>query len=112
MSQQGEFMCCGGRLHAARESLTRQLSVQAPIPLRSMSCDLIPLLDVCLCVVVVVWSNLIIDFWQSAGGTINHVRSIANINGSSQAKVENDTLWRSELSEWRNSILLYLCLGG
>lgn len=75
MSQQGEFMCCGGRLHAARESLTRQLSVEAQIPLRSMSCDLILLLDVWLSVVVVVWSDLITDFWQKAGGAINNVRS-------------------------------------
>lgn len=65
MSQRGEFMCCGGRLHAARESLTWQRSVEAQIPLRSMSCDLILLLDVCLCVVRAAWSDLIIDFWQT-----------------------------------------------
>lgn len=50
MSQRGEFMCCGGRLRAAREPLTRQLSVEAQIPPRSMSCDLILLFDVCVCV--------------------------------------------------------------
>lgn len=37
-----------------REPLTLQLAVEAQTPLRSMSCDLTLLFDVCVCVVIVV----------------------------------------------------------
>lgn len=63
MSQQGVFMCCGGRLRAVREPPTLQLSVEAGTnTTESLSCELTLLFDVCVrvCVCVLGYSG---GFW-------------------------------------------------